>query len=188
MGIFDGTDDIAAALARLVQSPRVQYGVNQLQRSLPMVSGPFGGSQLPNFGGSQTGAKSRISERRVGQPPGIGNTLGSLVSKLGGQQQDPLMSLYEQLLSQLQAPVNAPTGINTDDLMKQVRAAIDPIYNQRSEAAKNQATRARADVEGMYGALAEDYERLAPQQVEQAAARQEYGSSIPCSSAASRIN
>jgi hypothetical protein len=52
--------------------------------------------------------------------------------------------------------------------MQQVQSAINPIYDQRAKAAQNQTTRATQDVQGMYGALAKDYERLAPEQIAQA--------------------
>lgn len=178
MGLFDG-GDIAATLARLVQSPRVQYGADQLKRAFPQASGPLRTNNQFSGGGG-TGASPRIgqilsqfSNELGGQLRGTGGQLGGIAARMTPQPQDPLMNLYQQLVDQLEQPVNMPTGINTEDLMKQVRDAIDPIYNQRSQAAKDQSSRARADVQGMYGALADDYERLAPQQIEQAKAAQE---------------
>lgn len=84
------------------------------------------------------------------------------------QQQDPLASLYDQLLSQLQQPVNVPTGVDTSDLMAQVRAAIDPIYNQRASEATNRTNRARTDVQSMYNDLAGEYRKEAPAAAAQA--------------------
>lgn len=173
MGLFDPTGGfgLAADLARLIQSPRVQYLGKSLKGMLPEMSGPFGVNTRSN---APRGASSNLGEV-VGR---LGGQLGTNVAgQLGNsgatqpqtQQQDPLMSLYQQLISQLQSPVNAPTGIDTADLMNQVKQAINPIYDQRAKAAQGRSDRARSDVQGMYGALSEDYKKLAPEQLAQAA-------------------
>jgi hypothetical protein len=85
------------------------------------------------------------------------------------QPADPLMMLYEQLIEQLQQPA----GYSPEDLMAQVRAQIDPIYNARRAEAEARTERGRGEVKNMYRALANDYERLAPEQAAQAQAAQE---------------
>lgn len=173
MGLFDPGNGIADALARLINSPGVRYAGNQLKSTLPQVSGPLTPYQ------SQLGSRSGSA----GSFGGLGSAITGAASKIaqlaqsqGGQTQqapDPLMDLYQQLVNQLQSPVNMPTGVDKEDLMDQVRKAIDPIYNQRAAAAEDRTGRARKDVKEMYRALSDDYERLAPQQVEQAKAAQE---------------
>ena len=166
MGLFDNPS-IMDALARLVQSPRVQYGVNQARNiGVSQVGGPLRYSNNNGMGGGvHPGAAIRD----------IGN-IARLAAPMGGtntatqQAPDPLMDLYQQLISQLQAPVNQPTGIDKEDLMNQVRKAIDPIYDQRADSAQHRTDAARGDVKDMYRALSNDYERLAPEQLAQSAA------------------
>jgi hypothetical protein len=179
MGLFGG-GDIGALLAQLVSSPRVQYGVQQFKNTLPLASGPFR-TQAPSGIGAAPRLGNQYSSQGGQAGSAFGGSIGSVLSKLGGQQQqqqDPMMALYAQLIQQLQSPVNAPTGVDTEDLMRQIHAAIDPIYDQRSQAAQNQSARGRKEVQGMYGALADDYERLAPEQAKQAAAAQQQVSQL----------
>lgn len=171
---FGNPAGLAAALAQLVTSPRVQFGVNQLKRQIPNIGGPFV-TTPPNIRGASP--IQRNSPRSAG---GAGNAfgsgVGSFLSALNGQaqqQQDPMQMLYAQLLQQLQSPVSSPTGIDTEDLMNQVKRAINPIYDARAQTAKNQTSRATKDVQGMYGALSQDYKELAPEQAAQAAAAKE---------------
>lgn len=112
----------------------------------------------------------------------LGTSMGSVASRLGSalanrgpaqQQQDPLMSLYDQLINQLSSPVNMPTGVNTEDLMSQVQKALNPIYDQRSQAAQAQGQKGQREVENMYRALAEDYKQIAPEQKAAAQAAQQ---------------
>lgn len=166
-----GTPSTLASLLQLVQSPRVRYTGNQLRRALPSIGGPLMGSR-PGIApsNSRMGASPVVGQWYENKGDTFGSAIGeSVAGLLGGQQQqqDPLMSLYEQLLSQLQQPVNMPTGVNTEDLMNQVRKALDPIYDQRASAAQSQSARGRKEVENMYRALANDYERLAPEQLAQ---------------------
>jgi hypothetical protein len=173
MGLFDPGSGIADTIARLINSPGTRYAVDQFKHQLPQASGPLIASRQ-GFGGG--GGRSNSNPLA-----GLGASVNSLAQQLGqmqggGQQQqpvDPLMDLYEQLISQLQSPVKMPTGIDTENLMDQVRKAIDPIYDQRAQQAEDRTGRATGQVKDMYRALSNDYERLAPQQVDQAAAAQE---------------
>ena len=173
---FGNPAGLAAALARLVTSPRVQYGVNQLKNQvIPNIGGPFV-TTPPNMRGASP--IQRNSPRSAsGAGNAFGSGIGSFLSALNGQgqqqQQDPMQALYAQLLQQLQSPVASPSGINTEDLMNQVKRAINPIYDARAQTAKNQTSRATKDVQGMYGALSQDYKELAPEQAAQAAAAKE---------------
>lgn len=174
--IFDpfGNGSLVHNLIRLVRSPRVQHTANALRGQLPMAAQPM---RLPASSGyHSTGNSPSYS----GVGASVGNTmnhLGSLLSKGARQpqqqQSDPLMDLYAELINQLQQPVNMPTGINTADLMNQVKKAINPIYDARIQSAEKGTTRARGEVKDMYRALSNDYERLAPQQIKQAKAAQE---------------
>lgn len=87
------------------------------------------------------------------------------------EQQNPLGDLYEQLLGML----TGGSGVNTENLMGQVRGQFDPIYDARRQAIESMMGRAtertgreRDEVEGLYGDLAKDYERLAPEAAAQA--------------------
>lgn len=166
MGIFDDTG-LIDNLLRLSRSPGAKFIGNQFKQALPFGAGPIQSrQQYGNPGGGMFGASAG----------GLGGMLRHVGSRAGAGQNpnmpqqgsDPLMDLYAQLLEQLQAPVNMPTGIDTANLMKQVQDAINPIYDQREKQAKDQTGRATKDVQQMYRALANDYERLAPQQVAQA--------------------
>lgn len=174
MGLFGDTSDLVYKLAKLVASPRVQIAANDLRGAANRSFAPMTAPSLgPMLGASaRTSAPSNSSNigRNVGA---IANQIGSMLGNSGGQQQsDPTMDLYNQLIQQLQSPVQMPTGINIADLMKQVQSAINPIYDARAKSAQSQSARGRQEVQGMYGALADDYKKLAPQQLEQAAAAQ----------------
>lgn len=147
----DPTSHIADIL-KIVQSPRVQQVRKGYKPITPVVNNTF-----------------QQAQKQFNSPGlGLGSTLGNFFSQLGQQQQDPIAALYQQLLGQLSSPVAMPTAPNSADVMNQVKAAINPIYDQRAKTAQGQSQRAQADVQGMYGALADDYERLAPQQAAQA--------------------
>lgn len=176
MGIFDGPG-IADTLARLLNGPAQTLG-----RSLRGTAQQFGAGPLRTPSRSSLGSSPRQKDPLMAEPFGFGmgtilGDIGARLAKTQGQQQqgsgDPLIDLYDQLVNQLQSPVKMPTGINTEDLMKQIRNAIDPIYDQRAEAAENRTGRATGQVKDMYGALAEDYKKLAPQQLAQSKAAQE---------------
>lgn len=169
MGYIDPGIQIGQILSNLVRSPRVQYIGKQFENTLPQMSGPLRSNT--NYG-SGTRTPGASSANTLGQiaGSGIANALGALANPQQQQQQptDPLMDLYAQLLNQLQQPVNQPTGIDKEDLMRQVQAAINPIYDQREATAKANTGKATKDVQSMYGQLANEYEKLAPQQVAQA--------------------
>jgi hypothetical protein len=170
MGLFDPLP-IASSLINLFNTPGARAIGNQVRSFIPYAGGPFGGTSpkklMPGVGMGKVGSSYPGSTlKRV--PPRATPGTSTPFTPTSPLQNDPLMDLYNQLITQLQAPVSMPTGIDTKALMKQVEAAINPIYNQRSASAKNRTTAAREDVKKMYRALASDYERLAPQQAAQA--------------------
>jgi hypothetical protein len=134
-------------LARLVQAPRFQKLVG--------IHGPV------QQGGSQGGPIS------LGQGSSFGAGIASALNQ-PQQEQDPMAALYQQLLEQLQSPVQQPQGPDPQAIMQQIQQALNPLYDQRASSAQGQSDRARADVQDMYRALSNDYERLAPQQAQQA--------------------
>jgi hypothetical protein len=161
------------SLSQLVRSPRIQHGLhqdfNQLKRIIPFIGGPFVGNTSHH-----SGASPIVGQWHNPGADSLGNALGSVLGTAGKigqylqQQNDPMTQLYSQLLDQLQQPVAQPGQVNKDDLMRQVQAALNPIYDQEAAKAQAQNTRAQADIKGMYGGLAKDFENLAPQQVAQA--------------------
>jgi hypothetical protein len=167
---------IAETLARLLAKPGTSAMGNNLMHQLPQISGPFGvspssGTYHSNGTNGASAAGQGIGNVLAGlgkSYSGIGAHLGSLVGALN-QPSDPMQTLYQQLLDQLQSPVNSPTGIDTQDLMKQVQDALNPLYDQRIHQAQDQTKRDTKDVQGMYGALSNDYKQLAPEQIAQAA-------------------
>jgi hypothetical protein len=178
MALFDGGISLADTIARLVKSPRVQYMGNQLMGNANQYAArPL---QAPNFGAS-AGMGNRGSSSGGNGYGQVGAIIGGFANKIGttganaqAAPQDPLMALYQQLIEQLQSPVNMPTGVDTENLMQQVQSAINPIYDQRAKSAEARTGRATGQVKDMYRALSNDYERLAPEQIEQAdAAKQE---------------
>jgi hypothetical protein len=144
-------------------------------RGIASAAGPIGRA-FNNLGSTVRGASLNTSNGIGGNlGGGIGAIAGRLGSALGNggqqpQQQDPLMDLYNQLINQLSSPVQMPTGVDTEDLMKQIQGAINPIYDQRASQAKSQDAYGRQEVEDMYRSLSNDYERLAPEQIAQAEA------------------
>lgn len=129
-------------------------GISNLFSSLPQGASPYPTGQAGNALGSAMG--------------GVAGNLASLLGANPQQQMDPMQELYNQLLNQLQSPVAMPTGVNTEDLMRQVQNALNPIYDQRRDAAKAQNAEGQREIENMYRALSNDYERLAPEQINQA--------------------
>lgn len=163
-------------LLNLVKSPRVQQMGRSVGRAAQNYTGqPFTtrGPRMSSRAPSQSNTPGASPRTGIGQAFGQG--IGGVLSQLGQnpQQSDPLMDLYSQLISQLQQPVQMPTGIDTDNLMQQVQNAINPIYDQRIQQAQDTADNATQQVKEMYRALSNDYERLAPQQIDQAAQAQE---------------
>jgi len=173
MGYTDPGSMLAQTIARLVASPRVQYLGKSLQGTLPQASGPFRTGSPSSSQPANPGASPRTSNLGQIAGRGIASALGALTQGVQQQQPtDPLMDLYAQLINQLQQPVDQPTGIDKEDLMRQVQAAINPIYDAREATAKASTGKASADVQSMYGDLAKNYEQLAPQQTAQAAEAQ----------------
>jgi hypothetical protein len=170
MGLFGSSDTLIDQLMRIVQAPRKIIGKQLLGTALQSGARPFQYQNTPNTGwGSRTGASSASS-----YPSARPSTPYSLPGGSAGNQPDPLGDLYQQLVDQLQQPVNMPTGIDTENLMEQVKNAINPIYDQRIQQAQGQTDRGTKQVKDMYRALSNDYERLAPEQLAQAKqARQE---------------
>lgn len=169
MGPF-GDDPLQEILRIITQSPRNARGISGIADRLPQMPG-----LLPNQrGAAPRGSIGRGASGAMNPGMRLGASIGNILTR-GQQQQevDPIGSLYEQLLQQLQQPVDMPQGVDTEDLMRQIQSAINPIYDQRASSAKGQDQRNRQEVEDMYRALANDYERLAPQQAAQAEANQE---------------
>lgn len=169
MGIFgDGT--LINSLIQASQSPGARYLGNKLRTFIPYAAGPMSSTpRSPGFPAIKTGAAPKATPK--GTIRGVAPRV-PLPTTPEAPVADPLMDLYQNLIDQLQAPVNMPTGIDTENLMDQIKKAINPIYDQRRQAAENQSGRARKEVQDMYRALANDFERLAPQQIEQAQAAQ----------------
>lgn len=164
MSIIGPGYDNASLINRLIQltkSPRVREIAGKAIRDL---------TPMPFRSAAPSAAKTFGAAQKYRDPNGLATSFGQIGSILnqGAQQQDPIAALYEQLLNQLQSPVQQPTGVDTEDLMRQVQSALNPLYDQRAESAQNQSDAARADVESMYRALSNDYERLAPEQAQQA--------------------
>lgn len=165
---YFGDGQAIRGLIDLVRSPRIQRGL----RDAPSMPGPFGGvasglGKIINYGANPAPQKP-TGLMKAGQ--GIGATIANLLGG-GGQQtapQDPMMALYQQLIGQLQGSADMPAAPDPQEIMRQVQAAINPIYDQRINQANQTTNRNKADATAMYGQLAKDYERLAPEQVAQA--------------------
>ncbi len=167
-----GTAALVAKLMELVKSPEVQYIKGNLFNSAPMAGQPFR-AQPPNIGigsRSRTPITTGMTARNVPQGfgAGLGASIGSLFQNGDPTAQDPMAALYEQLLSQLQSPVSQPQAVDKEDLMRQVQAALNPIYDQRIDEAQGTYKRGSTDIKNMYRALSNDYERLAPEAAAQA--------------------
>ncbi len=175
----------AVALAQLLQRSGAQYLPGYLKQNNSNFSGPMGA--VPNVNPDRSGYIPPPSPggplsggASLGGIGGIaGNVTRNITSRLkgGGSPQqapaeDPLLTLYNQLVEQLQQPVSQPQVVDKEDLMRQIQNAINPIYDQRAKSVRGQSDRNRGEVKEMYRALSNDYERLAPQQVKQAAAAQ----------------
>lgn len=86
-------------------------------------------------------------------------------------QKDLLGELYQSLIDQLQDPVD----VDEDDLMAQIRASYDPVFDARRAAveemmrsAERRSATGRQEVVNQYESLGKDYERLAPEATAQA--------------------
>lgn len=173
MAFFD-PGPLVAQLINVANSPTARKAGAAAKSLIPYASGmPFGGYKPPPIS-----SFPKLPLPRIGASPNTG-TIARRIKPTATQTPtepppvaDPLMGLYQSLIDQLQAPVDMPTGIDTENLMEQIKKAINPIYDQRRQAAENQSGRARKEVQDMYRALANDFERLAPQQLEQSQAAQ----------------
>lgn len=169
MSIFDNNGSTISSLLNLVKSPRVQIlGKNARQTAMNNFGGPFGVKPPIQSVGSRQSGSSGFGNAGAN----IGSQLASLLGGGGNspQQQpvDPQMALWNQLLQGLQSPVDMPSGINTEDLMNQVKDALDPIYDQRARSAEKRSAQGRGEMQSLYKQLGQDYERLAPEQMLQA--------------------
>ena len=178
MGYGPGPNDFTEILNNLLRSNygQIKGATSNLPDILRSIGGPLSGSgitrNLPR-GASPAGPSGQLGGGIGGILSGATQRLNSLRGQPQQQQEDPLMKLYNDLISQLSSPVNMPTGVNTEDLMNQVKSALNPLYDDRANRAQGQSDRARGEVKDMYRALSNDYERLAPQQAEQAKAAQQ---------------
>lgn len=172
--------NLIANILQLVKSPRVKYTAKQFGSLAPRsVGGPLttGHGRMPSMpqptrgasvAGSGGGGGHLGGNLGAGAGAGLGQVLGDLVNGMDMQQFDPIAAMYDQLVGQLQSPVQQPQEIDRNALMEQVKAAINPIYDARANAAKANSEHAQQNVTNMYNALAQDYKDLAPQQAAQA--------------------
>lgn len=134
-----------------------------------------GAGLSPGIAASRVGSSSRS---RSDSPGGFGaiagrfrsgveDMIGQAAQNYSGMQQ-PQSNPLDQLLQMMQGMVGAGAGStyepDLDDLMSQIRRQIDPVYDARLAAIEELSGRAterigagRADVEGMYNQLSQDY-------------------------------
>lgn len=158
--------------------------------SLPKgVTAGIGAGLTRMSGGGTTRPRARTTTRIAqGTPRATGRVSSSRYPKIPTQgfsapaQPNPL----EQLLQAMQSMVGQGMGMGTsyqpdlENLMGQITGAVDPVYDARRAAieqlmgrATERTTAGRADVTGMYEALARDYGTqagVAEQQMEEAQA------------------
>jgi hypothetical protein len=174
MSLFGAGYDPGLISKLLSVLPAAKYGYNRFQHILPTATGPLV-SPNRSYG---SGASPIVGQFRNPQSDAVGNALSNVLGisgqlgQLMQQQNDPMTQLYNQLLDQLQQPVAAPTGINKDDLMNQVKAALNPIYDQRAATARAQDARGEADIKGMAQALANDFKATGAAQAKENAQNQ----------------
>jgi hypothetical protein len=157
-------DDLINTLNRLLHSSgarvigndflhMAQNSTNQPLGVSARGSGSNGTSgNSPNLGAILAG----VADKFNGPGVKLGANLGSTIAQ-SLQPQDPMQTLYQQLLDQLTSNGSQPQAPNPADIMKQVQAAINPIYDQQAQQAEDQTGRYTKDVQGMYGALSKDY-------------------------------
>src|ERR1043165_3606352 len=123
---YGGSSNLINQLLKML--PSAKYGYNRFQNILPHALGPLIGG---GNNGGQPGAAPIVGQWHDPNQEAVGNAFGNVLG-IGGalgqylqQQNDPMTQLYNQLLQQLQQPVASPTGINKDDLMNQVKAALN---------------------------------------------------------------
>lgn len=155
---WDPSDFLAKLIAR---------GARTSQKYNPLMPRtPFNLAQRSQLYAQDSGGRNSSSQRRIKTVQR--NEPGQVY---GSNEQSRLGELYEMLLEQMSQPVN----VDQASLMAQARGQIDPIYDQRIAAledmmarAEERSQRQRQDIEQGYELLAEDYEKLAPEQAEQA--------------------
>lgn len=175
MSLFGPSYDGGLISQLLHLAGRGKYAFNQFTHLLPRSVGPLVGGGT-SYGASPTRVGTFVTPNpnqagatALGNVIGIGGAIGQYLK----QQQDPAVQLYNQLLDQLQQPVQRPTGVNTEDLMNQIKAALNPIYDQRAATARAQDTRGEADIKSMYKQLADDYKATGKQQAAETAQNQQ---------------
>lgn len=184
MSLFGSGYDPGLINQLLRMLPRAKYSANNFMHQLPHALGPLTSNGLGRGRGGGSGASPIVGQWHDPQQEAAGGAFNNVLG-IGGalgqffqQQSDPMTQLYNQLLDQLQQPVAQPTGINKDDLMNQVKAALNPIYDQRAATAKAQDARGEADIKGMYKALADDFKATGAKQAEENKKQQEDVASI----------
>lgn len=161
-------EDVLDVASRTPVIDRPASGLRKIYRGSQLAPGPLGDvsrliDEIQNpFRGSRGDTTARIrrfapDRRQVAVQPAPGGPGGT--------------DLFEQLLGMLTGGV----GVDEADLMNQIRRQFDPVYDARVAAiqsmmqrAQQRTSRGREDVEAMYEALGQDYERLAPEAAEQA--------------------
>lgn len=168
MGIFDEIDEFLRGAGNAPFNPfapayRAGRGAFNAAR---VAASPY----IDTFGSRSKRGSSR-GQRAIRDIGPRGPQRAMQRSPGGAGTDNPLGDLYESLLASLTGNI----GVDEADLMSQIRGAYDPVYDARRAAIEDamarqetRTERGREDVEGMYGALAEDYERLAPEQAAQA--------------------
>lgn len=152
----------------IIPGPDLGQLLGQIIPRLPSLpSGPNRFRPNPAYRGAPLIGGNRALMRPVSNKSPISPRVAE---RQGQQQQNPLGDLYEMLLELLTGN-SAGAGVD----MGAIRGSIDPVYDARIGAIQDAMSRqeervgrGREDVEGMYDALGEDYERLAPEQREQA--------------------
>lgn len=173
-GIID-PGQLASIAGSLHGNHTLREALNRLKLSMKYAGGPFS-TNAPSGATSRLGAAPRVGTFHAGsgyedafnQVIGLGGVLGQYLQ----QANDPMTQLYNQLLDQLQNPVAQPGMIDKNDLMNQVKAALNPIYDQRVNAATSQTKQQTADVSALYKQLNQDYKDLAPVAAQNAVAAQ----------------
>ncbi len=186
MGLFDpdptGNGTLVKRLLDMLNSPTSRAMGRKLIQTAPMAGQPFTTNKPIDFG-SIFRPPARGASAPTGDQ-GIGSAFGASIAGLfqnpamQGGGTDPMMDLYQQLISQLQSPVQQPQAVDKEDLMRQVQAALNPIYDQRIKSAQGTYDRGSKDITEMYRALANDYKEMIPEAAAQNAQAQEDVSEI----------
>lgn len=149
---------------------------SQMSRPPQELMRLFGSSQIgAQASPRDTGSIGAITGRFRSGVEGLLDQLRSQFQEPAPEPENPLGALYDSLLQQLQAPVS----VDEADLMNQIRAQFDPVFDARREAlqqmmaeAQQRSQTGRQEVVNQYESLGQNYEELAPQQLEQAEEQQ----------------